>query len=211
MTAELKSFKDNSGGYNRSDEICIEKATKVYEQGRYPVVGDQAIPFTLPNVNNENISLESLLVKGPVILSFFRGGWCNYCQIELKALQRSMPEFEKLNASLVGISPSVISVKDITQGQITVSYAVLSDIGNSVAENYGLRFQMTKELVDIFDGFGLDMEEIHAVSGDESENLPIPATFVIDQNMNIVFSFVDPDHTKRADPTEIIAALMSIT
>ncbi len=205
---ELKATK--FGGYMQHDELQIEQASKNMESGRIPTVGDKAIPFTLPSDEGMEVSLTELLKTGPVILSFFRGGWCDYCQLELKALQRSASEFEKFQASLVGISPSTITIQSITRDNIKLTYTLLSDMGNSVAAKYGLKFSLTDEIISIFEGFGIMTEELHGQEGKEAHNLPIPATFVISPGHDIVYAFADADHTKRAEPSEIIASLMSI-
>ena len=94
-----------------------------------PSVGDKAIDFKLPNNDGNIFSLGSMLKDGPVILNFFRGNFCKYCQLELKALQRSMNEFERYSASLVGISPSAITVQTVTKDSNDLSYAILADGG----------------------------------------------------------------------------------
>ena len=175
-----------------------------------PKVGQKAIPFSLPNDNVKEILLDDLLQKGPVILNFFRGNFCEYCQLELKALQRSLKEFQRYQASLVGVSPSTITIQTVSKDSLELSYSLLSDAGNKVASLYGLSYKISDELGSVFDGFGIEMNENLGLEEKHEPSLSIPATFVVNPNQEIVFAFADSDHTKRAEPSDIIASLMSI-
>lgn len=210
LQVELNDNRAKTGGYALHDKIQIDLADETFNNNQIPKVGDKAIPFSLPNEMGAEMSLTSLLENGPVILNFFRGNFCEYCRLELKALERSLSQFQRYHATLVGISPSLISVQTLAKEQNELSYALLSDEGNKVARMYGLSYKLSDELMSIFEGFGVDLEENITTHTDTDRSLSIPATFVIDQNMKIVFGFADSDHTKRAEPTEIIACLMSI-
>lgn len=177
----------------------------------HPVSGDNAPMFVLPDENGNQVNLEEILKDGPVILSFFKGDFCSYCDLELKALQRALPQFQKYGAVLVGISPHTVSISYDLKEQKNLSYSILSDTGNEIAEKFGLRFKMAQELVDTFASFGLDdMATVFGESGENTTTVPIPGTFVIGMNGEIVFAFVDSDHTKRAEPADIVACLMSL-
>ena len=177
-----------------------------------PKVGDVAPKFSLPNQNGETVSLQTLISQGPVILSFFKGNWCQVCDLELKALQRSLPEFAKYGAIVLGISPHTVSISYELKEKKQLSYTILSDAGNRIAEQFGLRFPMNNMLFDIFKSFGVDnMTMIHGDNGNDTNTLAIPGTFVIDSNGKVVFAFADSDHTNRAEPAEIVACLASIS
>ena len=210
LQAELDKYKEQGGGYQSNDYLQIELAQNNKVDTPIPKVGERALPFSLPNDNGEEVSLDYLLQKGPVILNFYRGNFCEYCQLELKALQRSIKEFKRYQASLVGISPAIVTIQTITKDSSELSYSLLSDIGNKVASLYGLSYTMSDELVSVFEGFGLDMNENFGLEEQEEPSLSIPATIVINSNHEIVFAFADSDHTKRAEPSDIIASLMSI-
>lgn len=210
LQSQLDTKRENDGGYVPSMVVQIRDAGDNRVETNIPNTGDQAINFSLPKEDGNEVSLENLLNNGPVILNFFRGNFCEFCQLELKALQRSLHEFQRYKATLVGISPSVVSIQTLGTGNDpTYSYSILSDVGNKVAASYGLRYTMSNELESMFDAFGIDLDEM---SGETDENtLSIPATFVVDTERNIIFKFADTDYTKRAEPADIIASLISIS
>jgi peroxiredoxin len=173
-----------------------------------PRLGDVAPGFVLPDDKGDIIESSTLLQKGPLIISFFRGDWCVFCSLELRALQRSLADFQKLGASLVGISPQSVSYSHMAADKRNVQYKVLSDEGNKIADNYGLMFSMPNQMVNAFNTFGLDLKAINGTPS--SVDVPVPATFVLDAKGRIVYRFVDADYTKRAEPAAIIASLMEI-
>lgn len=160
--------------------------------------------FTLPNAVGQEVSLESLLTKGAVVISFYRGGWCPYCNLELRALQQVLPEIETKGATLVAISPETPDSSLSTQEKNELSFEVLSDRGNIVAKQFGLVFTLDQSLRPIYESFGID---IPGYNGDDTFELPLPATYVIGPDGTITHSFANADYTQRLDPSEIIAAL----
>lgn len=170
--------------------------------------GDQAPDFVLPDTHDKCVSFSELLAKGPVVLSFYRGGWCPYCNLELRALQAALPELERLGASLVAIAPQTPDESLSTAQKNDLSFAVLSDAGSVVAKDFGIAFDLAEELRPIYKKFG------HALpdkNGDQSWVLPIPATFVIDRDGAIAFAFVDIDYRNRLEPTDIISVLSTLS
>ncbi len=170
-------------------------------------VGAHAPDFTLPDSTGEHVSLSSLLSRGPVVLAFYRGGWCPYCSTELRAYQARLAEISSLGATLVAVSPQTPDNSLSTQEKLELAFPVLSDTGNVVARSYGLVFSLPEELREIYAGFGLDLP---AANGDDSFELPLPATYVIDTEGAVVWRYVDADYTKRAEPDDVIAALAAI-
>ncbi len=170
-------------------------------------VGDKAPPFSLPNNRGEMVSSERLLKDGPLVISFYRGSWCPYCNLEMKALQEALPAIDKLGAKLVAISPSLPEKSTSLGEKHSISFEILSDIGNKVAREYNVVFVMANELRPIYSQFGFDIEN---ETGNNSYEIPIPATYVVNTDGTIVSSFVDVDHTKRMEPSSIIEALESI-
>lgn len=169
--------------------------------------GDIAPGFTLPDARGGTASLSKLLAQGPVVLSFYRGGWCPYCNLELRALQRALPEMKRFGATLVAISPQTPDESLSTAEKNELAFPVLSDTESMTARAYGIAFDLADELRPIYAKFG------HALpdkNGDESWALPIPATFVIAQDGTITFAYVDVDYRSRMEPSEIIAALRTL-
>jgi peroxiredoxin len=166
--------------------------------------GERAPEFTLKNFKGEEVSSVALLREGPLVISFYRGAWCPYCNLELKAIENVMGEIKKLGANLVAISPNLSEKSSQFVAENPFSFEILSDEGNRVADRFGLVFTLAEELRPIYRGFGIDLTEY---DGNDSFTLPIPATYVVDRDGTIVHSFVDADYTKRMEPDEIVEAL----
>ncbi|HEB96478.1 MAG TPA: AhpC/TSA family protein [Sedimenticola thiotaurini] len=166
--------------------------------------GDRAPGFELPNHLGESRSLSSMLEHSTVVLTFYRGGWCPYCNLELNALQQRVAEMEALGAILVAISPEQPDRSLETRERHALAFDVLHDQGNRIAERFGLVFTLPESLRPIYQSFGID---IPAYNGDDSFRLPIPATYIIGRDGVIRHDFVDPDYTRRMEPQEIIDRL----
>lgn len=163
--------------------------------------------FSLPNANNESHSLDSLLSNGPLVLSFYRGAWCPYCNLEINALQKSLPDIIAAGGQLVAVSPQTPdkSVDQASASQLT--FQVLSDVGNKLARDCGLVFTLPESLRPIYSAWEID---IPGHNDDESFELPIPATYIIDTDGTIRYVFADMDYTRRLEPNIIIEQLKSI-
>ena len=168
-------------------------------------VGDRAPSIVLANAKGATIDVGALLKKGPVIVTFYRGGWCPYCNLELRAFQRVLPEIEAAGASLVAISPEKPDDTLSTSEKNALTFEVLSDVGQKVGRAFGLVYKFSDELKSAYNGFGLD---IPAKNGTAAEwALPISATYVIDPNGLIIYAYTDPDYRDRADPADVLALL----
>ena len=172
-----------------------------------PSVGDQAPDFELPDVRGGSTRLSERLNQGPVVLSFYRGGWCPFCNLEFKALSDILPEIENKGASLIGISPELPDKSLSTIEKHNLPFEVLSDVGNKVTNKYGLIMTIYEELRPLYKQWGID---VPAANGDESYQLPIPATYVIKQDGSIQACYVNKDYTSRMEPEDILGALESI-
>ncbi len=169
-------------------------------------VGAPAPDFTLPDASGTEVTLSTLLGEGPVVLSFYRGGWCPYCSTQLRAMQARLPEIEGAGGRLVAVSPQTPDNSLSTAEKLELAFPVLSDAGNAVARSYGLVFSLAESPRTVYAGWGLDLP---AANGDDSFELPLPATFVIGEDGVVRWRFVDADYTKRAEPDDVIAALRS--
>ncbi len=169
-------------------------------------IGDKAPDFILNNQKGEPVTLYNELKNGPVILTWYRGGWCPYCNITLHYLQERLPDFRKAGASLMALTPELPDQSLSTTEKHNLEFLVLSDVANKIGKQYGVVFQLTQEVADIYQkAFGL-----HKYNGDESNELPLAATYVIDQNGIIQYAFLDADYRNRAEPDEIVAALAKL-
>ena len=172
-----------------------------------PKVGASLPDFALPDVHGKKVKLSELLAKGPVVLAFYRGGWCPFCNLQLRAYQKILPQIRSLGASLVAISPTTPDNSLSFAEKAELTFPVLSDVGNNVARAYGLTFKLSDGLQKLQSGFG---NPIPKFNGDESWELPVPATFVADRHGVVRFAHFDPNWTKRVEPATILSALQAI-
>lgn len=166
--------------------------------------GDAAPPFTLPGADGQPVRLQDRLRAGPVVLAFYRGGWCPYCNLQLRAYQTALPRMAAVGASLVAISPQQPDASLSTAEANALTFDVLSDAGNAVARAYGLVFALPAELRDGMRAAGKALPDIN---GDDTWELPVPATFVLGTNGAVALAFVEADHRLRLEPDDIIRAL----
>ncbi|ETX11136.1 redoxin [Marinomonas ushuaiensis DSM 15871] len=182
---------------------------KSVEQGADAIaLGEKAPTFELPNQEGKAMSLTALLEKGPVVVTFYRGSWCPYCNIQLRALQARLGDIHDLGAELIAISPQVpddsLSKDEISQ----MGFQVLSDQSAKVAVEYGVAWEVPEFLLEHMRvDRGLELETVNNGNGNV---LPIPATFVIDRGGNVVWRFVDVDYRIRSEPSDIIEALQKL-
>lgn len=169
--------------------------------------GDTAPDFKLKNVTGEWLQLAELLKKGPVVLSFYRGGWCPYCNLELRALQAVLPQIQQLGASLLAVSPQTPDESLSTAEKNALGFAVLSDTQSEVAMKYGIAFDLAAQLRPIYTQFN---HALPAKNGDESWRLPIPASYVIAQDGSVNLAYIDVDYRNRLEPAEILKALSAM-
>lgn len=160
--------------------------------------------FELPDANNQLRSLNSLLSNGPLVISFYRGAWCPYCNLEINALQKALPEITAAGAQLIAISPQLPdkSLDQITRSALT--FEVLSDLGNKLAKDCGLVFTLPEALRPIYEAWQIDLT---GHNGDDSFELPMPATYIIDSDGIVRYAFVDMDYSRRLEPDIIIEQL----
>ena len=105
-------------------------------------VGDTIPDFALPNATGQTVNIRDLLAQGPVVIAFYRGGWCPYCNLELKALQNALASIQETGATLVAISPETPDNSLTTQEKNALTFPVLSDVDNQVARQFGLVFKL---------------------------------------------------------------------
>jgi peroxiredoxin len=168
-------------------------------------VGDPAPDFILPDAQGEPVRLRALLDKGPVLLVFYRGGWCPYCNLHLRGFQSRLPAFRELGATVIAISPQLPDNSLSTREKNDLAFPVLSDVGNKVARQFGIVFELSDKLVELYRQFGHALEDFNGADG--SRELPVPATFLLDGKGAIRLAHVDVDYTRRLDPDDVIEAL----
>jgi peroxiredoxin len=171
-------------------------------------IGDKAPEFNLPDIHGKQTKLSDLLEQGPVVINYYRGGWCPFCSLELKAYQNLLPEIKAAGGILVGISPEAPDHSLSTAEKFALEFEVLSDWSNDVAGKYGLVFELEPAIREIYTSFGFELPKIN---GDDSWTLPIPAVYVVDQDGTVVWADVNANYTERAEPAEVLQALKEIS
>lgn len=217
LQARLDAFKaDFKGGkapYFAPQDIhpIMERATAELvasgQAGRALKAGDRAPVFTLNDPDGKPVSSADLLANGPLIISFYRGVWCPYCNFELQALQETMPRFQALGAKLVAISPQTAANSRKSQRQNKLGFPILSDTHNDVAAAFGLRFALPDYLVDLYKRLKNDLP---AFNDDPAWTLPMPARYVIGQDGVIAYAEVNPDYTRRPEPDSMLPVLQQL-
>lgn len=178
------------------------KASGASERARK--VGDTAPTFTLQDPDRNDVSSARLLAEGPLIVSFYRGVWCPYCNMELQALQAALPEFARRGAGLVAISPQTHANSRKSVRQNALTFPILSDPHGDVSAAFGLRFALPDYLVELYQSLKNDLTRFN---DDPSWTLPMPGRFVIAPDSTIAYAEVNPDYTRRPEPEEMIPAL----
>jgi peroxiredoxin len=169
--------------------------------------GEKAPDFTSPNAVGRPYHLADGLARGPVVVTFYRGAWCPYCNLQLKMYQKILHQIHATGASLVAISPQTPDQSQATLLHNFLEYEVLSDLGNRVGRAYGLVYPLNGEMRKVYLGFGIDLSRYN---GDDSWEIPLPGTFVVARNAVIRLAFVDPDYRKRLQPAELLAVLQKM-
>ena len=209
LNAELRTFYEARQQQIPAEirEIMQRAGQELADSGqadRALTVGVQAPRFSLPSATGQTLTLDRLLADGPVVLTFYRGAWCPYCNIALRALQQHHEAITARGARLVAVSPQIPDESLTLSEKHSLAFDVLSDIGSDTAKQYGLAFDLPDDLATVYDKLGFDLQR---VNHGHPRTLPLPATYVIGRDGVIRWAFVDTDYTARAEPADVIAAL----
>jgi len=188
-------------------EAKIEQLRASFALERAIRTGDLAPDFTLPDAQGRDVSLGSLLEAGSAVVTFYRGGWCPYCNIQLRAYQAVLPELTALGARLVAISPQLPDGSLSTSEANELTFGVLSDVGNTTARDYGLVWSLPEELRAALRS---NNKALPGINGDDSWELPVPATYVIARDGRVALAAIDVDYRNRLEPDAILTALRSL-
>lgn len=168
-------------------------------------VGDSAPAIRLKDQHGQEFDVASLLAKGPVIVTFYRGGWCPFCNLELKAYQDVLPRIHGAGANLVAISPEKPDDTITTAEKNSLTFPVLSDTGQKVGKAFGVVYTFTDEVRTVYEGFKLDIPAKNGTPDDWS--LPLSATYLIDRDGTILFADTGVDYRERSDPFDVLQVL----
>ncbi len=209
LREQLKELADGSA--NRHPEKAQDIMRAAIRQLESLTILEQALKtgdiipeIRLSNANGEIIDIRSILKEHKVVLAFYRGTWCPYCNLELRALQNALPEIEAKGAKLVAISPQTPDNTLTTVEKNELSFEVLSDVDGIVGRKMKLIYTLPSELVELYKSFKIDLVKSN---GNLENELPIAATYIVEQDGNISYHFLAEDYKLRADPEDIIKSL----
>jgi len=169
--------------------------------------GDVMPDFDLPALDGGHIRLSELLKDNPVVISFYRGGWCPYCNLEMQALQRALPDIEQAGGKLIAIAPELPEHAGEMRDKGNLSFPLLHDRDNALTRTLGLVFTLPDILRPVYEGFGIDLQESQ---GNSSFELPVPATYIVRPDGVVAFAFIDVDYTRRMEPGRIVEILKTL-
>jgi peroxiredoxin len=214
MQMSLKDDLDKIRAHGNADErIRLAYEAVVRQLGhaeaadRALKVGDTIPSFILPNAEGHILFSDDLLKRGPLVVNFFRGDWCPYCRRTLEVLEMTLPDITAAGGRLVALTPDTGSHLAATKRNYALTYEVLSDVDGAVGLQFGVLIRAPDPYRELLAGTGVDLPARH---GNEGWFIPMPATFVVDQQAVIRYAFVNVDFTRRAEPAEIVDILRSI-
>ena len=210
LQSRLDAFKEDFET-NQAPPAAVEafhrSIQELIDQGygeRALKAGQMAPEFTLTDSDGNKVSSRELLAKGPLVLTFYRGVWCPYCNLELQALEEAVGDIKARGATLVAISPQSAGSSRLSKRQNDLSFPILTDQGGDLAEQLGLRWELQPYLIEVFKSFKVDLPAIHE---DDKWTLPTPARYVIAQDGSIAYAEVNPDYTRRPEPSDLFPVL----
>lgn len=198
------SGKPRSDADKKMTQEMFDKIIQSHILDNVLKTGDKAIDFTLPNAVEKPVTLSELLDEGPVILTWYRGGWCPFCNIQLATYQKYLDEFEKRSAQLVAISPDLPDNVLSTQEKLAIKFHILSDLNNKVGKQYGLIYELTPALAKRMENL------LRKYTGSATAELPLAVTYIVDKKGVIRYDFITHDYARRAEPADLIKALDSL-
>lgn len=211
LTNELNKLKEDS--FNQmpkevGDELKrgVEEVIESHLKDNALNVGDKIPLFELPSVNGEKKSIKDIFKKDYLVINFYRGGWCPFCSMELRAYERIKDELNNIGADLVAISPEQPDSANRTSKDNVLTFDILSDENALVMKEFGIVFSLNEGVKKLYDGFGIDLWKYN---GNDSNELPVPGVYIINKEYEIIYRYLEEDYTKRFEPSEIIEILNS--
>ncbi len=167
-------------------------------------VGTKAPEFELQDHNAKLVSSSGLLAKGRLVLCFIRGRWCPFCVGQMEVMNQIAAQIEKAGASLVAISPQTVKQSSFMHDQHKLRFPLLSDAGNRVARQFQLVYRVSPEQETLYRRTFVNLPN---TNGDDSWELPIPATYILDRDRTVLYAYASEDYTERPEPLEILSFL----
>ena len=182
----------------------IQDLVKSGQADRALMAGRMAPNFRLRDTSGKIFDSAQALAKGPLVVTFFRGVWCAYCNLELRALEAARAQIEARGATIVALSMQDAEHSGESKSANQLGFPVLLDPGGDIADRFGLRSKIPDDLAKVYLAGGTDLEKIN---GEDSWTVPIPALYVIGEDGIVAYVEINPDFTKRAEPTDVFPVL----
>jgi peroxiredoxin len=210
LAKDLNAVTNSSKADANSKKIMndsLEKLRKERLTQRAKKAGDTLPSFQLSSSDGKNLSSAELLKKGPLVITFYRGSWCPYCNIQLSEYEKHLTEWRNLGAEVVALSPELPELTAAFAVKRNLTFPLLFDKDNAFAEKLGLFYGIPADLKELYGKFGLDLAK---TQGNTRWRLPIAATYVVSKDGKITYAYLDVDYKKRAEPTDIASALKKL-
>lgn len=206
LTIQKNKFEVSASKEVKSIMLKAHEELLSKKIGQTSIKVNEVFPdFTLINHKGSQTHLKDKMKDHDfVVLNFYRGGWCPYCNIELKALQKKIPELNKLNTALVAISPETPDNSLKTHQRHALNFDILTDVDSKLANKIGIAFVLPNYLKETYQDLGIDLSKYNANNMDK---LPIPATFILNKKREVIFEYIDLDYTRRLEPSKIIETI----
>jgi peroxiredoxin len=209
LAARMAALTDHVGtripSETAKEHTALSERLAQLDVAEVPRADEEAPDFELPNAHGAHVRLGDVVQAGPAVVTFYRGGWCPYCNLHLRAYQAILPQLRRAGATLLASSPQNPDNSLTTVEKNDLEFEVLSDRGNEVARRYGLAFAFSED--DVRDVLKPRNVDLPSFNGDDSWSLPIPGTFVIGRDRRVVLSFADGNFRRRLEPEDILRAL----
>lgn len=208
LTDALSELRGKIGEpYNALNDAVVRRLVEAKSADDALKAGDKCPSFAMPSAESKILTLQALLAKGPLVLSFYRGAWCPFCSTELEALHEAEPQIRAAGGRLAAITPEGGALPLLTKRERNFKFDILSDLDSGVALSFGLVFRISQDLVEVFSRDGTDFPLFY---GNDSWFLPVPATYIVARDGTIAHAYVNPDFRYRLDPKDIVRVLQTL-
>lgn len=206
LTNDLNKLREDSFDQLPAEAVQslkkgIEEVANGYLKTNALNVGDTIPQFELPNIDGERKNIKDIFTKEYLVINFYRGGWCPFCSMELRAYEQIKDELNHIGADLVAISPELTDSANKTSKDNILTFDILSDEDALLMKKFGIVFSLINEVKKLYDGFGIDLLQHN---GNENNELPVPGVYIVNKDYEIVYRYLEEDYTKRMEPSEII-------
>lgn len=201
QTLSDKSFTQMPADVAQKIKNGIENTIKGGFKENALKVGDSVPSFILEDIFENKKSLPELIKNEYLVIDFYRGGWCPFCNMELREYERLKDDFLEVGTNIVAISPEKAEYTNTSSKENNISFDILSDVNTKVMQKFGIVFTLDDDVKEVYNHFGIELEK---TQGNDEFKMPIPATYVINSDLEIVFAHIEEDYTTRCEPKDVL-------